>query len=71
MLSLSYDGEETGDEGGDEILSGPGAHDRVVGAGDGGSVIGRDHQTHLQEFACIRRKSALQKEEEENMLSTF
>ncbi len=52
----THNGEKAGDEGGDEILARPGAHDGVVGPGHGRPMVSRDHQTHLQELAGIRRQ---------------
>jgi len=47
------DGEEARGEAGDEVLAGARADDGVVGSGDGGAVVGRHHQTHLDELAGV------------------
>jgi hypothetical protein len=54
----TYNSEEPRDEGGDEILAGPGADNGVVGPGHGRPVVSRDHQAHLQELARVRRQPA-------------
>ena len=56
------DGEQAGDQGGDEVLARPRAHNGVVSSGDRGPVVGGDHQAHLQELAGVRWKPALEPE---------
>lgn len=51
------DGEEAGGEAGDEVLASTCADNGVVGAGDGGAVVGRHHQTHLNELAGVAGQS--------------
>lgn len=57
------DGEETGDEGRDEVLAGTGGDDGVHGTGDGGAVVGSQHENHLEELARVVWETAAEPEE--------
>ena len=57
------DGEETGHEGGDEILAGTGGDDGVHGTGHGGAVVGSQHENHLEELAPVVWETATEPEE--------
>mmetsp|Transcript_89830 Transcript_89830/g.249790 ORF Transcript_89830/g.249790 Transcript_89830/m.249790 type:complete len:306 (-) Transcript_89830:296-1213(-) len=48
------DGEQPAAERRHEVLPRPGADDGVVGAADGGPVVRRDHQDHLDELRASR-----------------
>ena len=58
--SATHDCEESRHERGDEVLAGPGADDGVVRPRDGGPVVGRDHEAHLEEGAGVGRQAALE-----------
>merc|ERR1719192_694022 len=60
------DGEKAGHEGADQVLASPGTHDGVVSAGHRRSVVGRDHQTHLQELAGVGRQPSLEPQQGED-----
>lgn len=46
-------GEQTGNEGTDEVLSGTGGNDGVHGTRHGGTVIGSKHENHLKELGGV------------------
>lgn len=48
------DGQETGSEGGDEVLSGTRGNDGVHGTRDSGAVVGSEHENHLNELGGPR-----------------
>lgn len=46
-------GQETGDQSGDQVLTGTGSDDGVHSTGHGGTVVGSEHENHLQELAGV------------------
>lgn len=68
---MSYDGEEAGGEAGDQVFAGSSAHDGVVGPRNSRAVIGRHHQTHLDELAGVTRQPAKTKKAEETRREDF
>ena len=57
------DGQETSNEGADQVLTGTGGDDGVHGTGHGGTVVGSQHQNHLEELAGVAGQAAAEPEE--------
>ena len=57
------DGQQTGDERADEVLAGTGRDNGVHGAGNGRTVVGGQHENHLQEAAGIVGQAATEPKE--------
>lgn len=60
------DGEETGDERGDKILAGTGGDDGVHGTGNGWTVIGGQHEDHLEELRSVVWETTTEPQERHN-----
>eukprot|EP00128_Syssomonas_multiformis_P007856 Colp12_sorted_trinity150504_noHs@35 len=59
-------GQETGAEGRDQILSSTGSDDRVVGTRHGRAVVSNNHETHLNELAGVCGEATAEPEEGEH-----
>lgn len=57
------DGEQTRDKGGDEVLASTGGDDGVHGAGDSGTVIGSEHEDHLEELGGVGGQTTTEPEQ--------
>lgn len=57
------DGQETRNESTDKILASTGGNDGVHGTGNGGTVIGSEHENHLKELAGVRGQAAAEPQE--------
>lgn len=51
--SSTDNGEQARGEAGDQVFASASTDDGVVSTGDGGPVVSRHHQTHLDELAGI------------------
>jgi len=51
-------GQQTRDQGGDEVLARTSSDDGVHGTGDGGTVVSSEHENHLEELASVAREAA-------------
>ena len=60
------DGEETGHERGDKILAGTGGDNGVHGTGNSWTVIGSQHEDHLEELGSVVWKTTTEPEEGHN-----
>mmetsp|Transcript_98915 Transcript_98915/g.318948 ORF Transcript_98915/g.318948 Transcript_98915/m.318948 type:complete len:414 (+) Transcript_98915:204-1445(+) len=60
------DGQQTRDEGRNEVLAGAGRHDGVVGSAHRWAVVRSDHQDHLDELAAGLREALPEPEQGEH-----
>mmetsp|Transcript_29203 Transcript_29203/g.89337 ORF Transcript_29203/g.89337 Transcript_29203/m.89337 type:complete len:334 (-) Transcript_29203:2531-3532(-) len=64
------DGQQAGHERRHEILAGARRDDRVVRAGDGGAVVGGDHENHLDELRRVGRQFLAEPQQTQNAAHT-
>jgi hypothetical protein len=64
------DRQQSRHQAGHQIFAGSGADDGVVGAGDGGAVVGRHHQTHLEELAHVGGEASLEPQQRDHPADT-
>jgi hypothetical protein len=63
-------GQETRDEGRDQVLAGTGGDDGVHGTRHGGTVVGSKHEDHLEELGSVVGKTAAEPEERHDTTDT-
>ena len=59
-------GQQTRDQGGDEVLAGTGGDDGVHGTRHGGTVVGSEHENHLEELASVAGQAAAEPQQRHN-----
>lgn len=64
------DGQETRDESADQVLAGTGGNDGVHGTGHGGTVVGSEHENHLQELASVGGQAAAEPQQRHDTTDT-
>lgn len=64
------DGQETGDESGDQVLAGTGGDDGVHGTGHGRTVVGSEHEDHLEELGGVVGQTAAEPQERHDTTDT-
>lgn len=64
------DGQETGNEGRDEVLAGTGGDDGVHGTRHGRTVIGSKHENHLEELGGVVGQSAAEPQKRHDTADT-